>query len=122
MVLSGALPPMRGLILFPAQLLGAIVAAALVSAMFPGDIASVKTTLEPGVSITQGLFIEMFLTCNLIITVLMLAAEKSKATFIAPVGIGLAFFVSELAGEFLPPLLFPAPTNKHSSYPLGKTN
>ena len=94
-----ALPPMRGLLLVPAQFLGATVAAALVSCMFPADIASVKTTLEPGTSIAQGLFIEMFLTCNLIITVLMLAAEKSKATFIAPVGIGLAFFVSELAGE-----------------------
>ena len=40
----------------------------------------------------------MFLTAMLIITVLMLAAEKNKATFIAPVGIGLALFVCELAG------------------------
>lgn len=28
----------------------------------------------------------------------MLAAEKSRATFIAPVGIGLALFVAEIAG------------------------
>lgn len=28
----------------------------------------------------------------------MLAAEKTKATFVAPVGIGLALFVAELMG------------------------
>jgi aquaporin related protein len=31
-------------------------------------------------------------------TILMLAAEKSKDTFIAPIGIGLSLFVVELAG------------------------
>jgi hypothetical protein len=39
------------------------------------------------------------LTCELVLAVLMLAAEKSKDTFIAPIGIGLALFVAELAGE-----------------------
>jgi len=98
--MAGALPWFRGLILLPAQLLGGIVAAALVSCMFPGDIMNVNTTLSPGTSITQGLFIEMFLTCELVFTVLMLAAEKSKDTFIAPVGIGLSLFVAEIAGIF----------------------
>lgn len=59
---------------------------------------SVQTKLTGGTSIAQGLFIEMFLTAELVLTVLFLAAEKSKATFIAPVGIGLALFVSELTG------------------------
>ena len=36
----------------------------------------------------------------LVITVLMLAAEKNKATFIAPVGIGLALFICELGGTY----------------------
>jgi aquaporin related protein len=40
----------------------------------------------------------MFLTSLLIFVILMLAAEKSRATFIAPVGIGLALFVAELCG------------------------
>lgn len=100
MVLAGALPPVRGAILLPAQLLGCMVAGGLVSAMFPGDIAAVNTTLSPGTSITQGVFIEMFLTCLLIFIVLMLAAEKSKDTFIAPIGIGLALFVAEIAGVY----------------------
>jgi hypothetical protein len=42
----------------------------------------------------------MFLTAELVFTILMLAAEKTKATFIAPVGIGLALFVAELVGVY----------------------
>jgi len=100
MVITGALPALRGALLFPPQMLGGMVAAGLVSAMFPGPLA-VQTTLTGGTSIAQGVFIEMFLTAELVFTVLMLAAEKTKATFIAPVGIGLALFVAELAGTFL---------------------
>ena len=99
MMITGTLPWVRGLLLFPAQVLGGMVAAALVSCLFPGKLA-VETTLTNGTSIVQGVFIEMFLTAELVITVLMLAAEKSKATFIAPVGIGLALFVSELTGSW----------------------
>ena len=101
-MISQALPFVRGLLLIPTQLLAGMVAAGLVSAMFPGP-ASFATTLTPGTSIAQGLFIEMFLTAELEITILFLAAEKQKATFIAPVAIGLALFVAELAGERIRP-------------------
>ena len=97
MVITGALPALRGALLFLPQMLGGMVAAAVVSCLFPGPLA-VQTTLTNKTSIAQGLFIEMFLTAELVFTVLMLAAEKTKATFIAPVGIGLALFVAELAG------------------------
>ena len=97
MVITGTLPWIRGLLLFPAQILGGMTAAALVLCLFPGPLL-VETKLTHGTSIAQGVFIEMFLTAELVITVLMLAAEKSKATFIAPIGIGLALFVAELAG------------------------
>lgn len=40
----------------------------------------------------------MFLTALLVFTILMLAAEKHRATFIAPIGIGLALFIGHLAG------------------------
>ena len=95
--LSGALPWLRGAFLFPAQILGGLAAAGLNSCMFPGPFV-VVTRLSPGVSITRGIFIEMFLTAMLVITVLMLAAEKHQATFIAPIGIGLALFIAELCG------------------------
>lgn len=44
--------------------------------------------------------IEMFLTALLIFTICMLAVEKHKSTFLAPVGIGIALFVAELAGVY----------------------
>ena len=44
--------------------------------------------------------IEMFLTTELVFTIFMLACEKHKGTFIAPVGIGLALFIAELSGVY----------------------
>jgi hypothetical protein len=41
------------------------------------------------------------------LAILLLAAEKHKATFIAPIGIGLALFVSSVRSTHLPPLLVP---------------
>ncbi len=95
--LVGAVPYIRGLLIFISQLLGGIAAAGIVAVLFPGPL-NVKTVLRPGASIAQGLFIEMFLTAQLVFTIFMLAAEKHKATFIAPVGIGLSLFIAELSG------------------------
>lgn len=78
-------------------MLGGMAAAGVVSALLPGPL-SVATTLGPGVSITRGVFIEMFLTALLVFTIYMLAVEKHKATYLAPVGIGLSFFLAELCG------------------------
>ncbi|EME84139.1 uncharacterized protein MYCFIDRAFT_100823, partial [Pseudocercospora fijiensis CIRAD86] len=98
LVLGGGLSAVRGLLFFPVQLLAAISAAAVVEALIPGSIRQVQTTLAPEVNVAQGLFLEMFLTSLLVFTVLMLAAEKWRATFVAPVGIGIALFIAELAG------------------------
>ncbi|KAI0099914.1 aquaporin-like protein [Nemania sp. FL0031] len=75
-------------------------AGAVVKVLFPGDISSLNTTLAPGVNVAQGLFAEMFFTSYLVFVVLILAAEKSRDTFIAPVGIGLALFVAEIPGIY----------------------
>jgi len=104
MVIAGTLPPIRSLFLVPAQILAAMCAAGLVQAMFPGDITLTNTTLSPQTSIAQGVFIEMFMTAELVFVVLMLAAEKSKDTFLAPIGIGLALFVAMLGGMLTPNL------------------
>ena len=63
MCLIGALPWVRGVLLFIAQILGGLAAAGLVSCMFPGAL-NVQTNLGGGTSITQGLFIEMILTAQ----------------------------------------------------------
>ena len=85
--------------MFVAQLIGGIAAAGVVSALFPGPL-NVGTALGGGTSISQGLFIEMFLTAQLVLVIIMLAAVKHKSTYLAPVGIGLAFFVTELCGTY----------------------
>jgi aquaporin related protein len=99
MCITGNLPWIRAAFLFPAELLGSICASALIRCMYPGaQQVNFGTTLGNGTSITQGVFIEMFLTALLVFTILMLAAEKHYATFMAPVGIGLALFVAMMAG------------------------
>lgn len=42
----------------------------------------------------------MFLTALLMLTILLLAAEKHKATYLAPVGIGLSLFIAEMTGVY----------------------
>jgi len=96
-LLVGGLSAIRFLFVVIAQFLGGIAAAAVVSALFPGPMA-VATTLGGGASISQGLFIEMFLTAQLVFVIIMLAAEKHKSTFLAPIGIGITFFLAELVG------------------------
>ncbi|KIW04086.1 uncharacterized protein PV09_04903 [Verruconis gallopava] len=98
LALIGAIGFLRMTVAIIAQILGAIAAAALVSGLFPGPLL-VRTTLSvaPKTSVVRGLFIEMFCTALLIFTIFMLAAEKHKGTFLAPVGIGLCLFVCELA-------------------------
>lgn len=100
MYLIGAVPSISraGIIIF-AQLAGGIAASALVYGLFPSTL-NVATTLADGTSIARGLFMEMFLTAELVFTIFMLAAEKHQATFIAPVGIGLALFIAELSGTY----------------------
>ncbi|KAF2770250.1 aquaporin-like protein [Teratosphaeria nubilosa] len=100
MVLTGTLSPVRAVLFVIVQFLGGICAAALVSCMVPGDITSLQTTLSAQTTIAQGVFTEMFLTALLVFTVLMLAAEKHESTYIAPIGIGMALFVVEVAGVY----------------------
>ncbi|KAI0523669.1 aquaporin-like protein [Xylaria bambusicola] len=98
--LCGRLPWLRTAIFIPSQLLACISAAAVVKVLFPGNIGSLNTALAPGVNVAQGLFAEMFFTSYLVFVVLMLAVEKSRDTFVAPVGIGLALFVAEIPGVY----------------------
>ncbi|KAK4555399.1 Aquaporin-1 [Recurvomyces mirabilis] len=99
LALIGAVNWGRAGLVFIAQILGSMAASGVVLCLYPGAM-NVSTTLGGNTSISQGLFIEMFLTAMLVFTILMLAAEKHKGTFLAPVGIGLALFVCELAGVY----------------------
>ncbi|KAH6715023.1 aquaporin-1 [Leptodontidium sp. MPI-SDFR-AT-0119] len=94
-----AVPVIRGLLVFPCQILGGIAAAGVVSALFPGPLV-VEVRLGGGTSVVQGLFIEMFLTIQLVFVIFMLAVEKHKATFAAPIGIGLSLFITQITGVY----------------------
>jgi aquaporin related protein len=59
LVITGTLPPWRGLVLFPTQIISGICAAAVVSVIIPVDISIVQTTLAPDMNVAQGLFLEM---------------------------------------------------------------
>ena len=99
MILVNSLPIARGILLLGAQVTGSIFASFLVKVLFPTPL-NVRTTLAAGTSVVQGVFIEAVLTAELVFTIFMLAKEKHNATFIAPVGIGLALFIAELVGVF----------------------
>jgi aquaporin related protein len=103
-----------------AQMLGGIVASAILHALTPGALG-VQARLSGGTSIARGLFIEMFATAGLTLSVLMLAAgeltmasylwgdedkagkqvvnvtneesEKHNLTPMAPLGVGLTLWV-----------------------------
>ncbi|KAH9820937.1 MIP aquaporin TC1A8 family [Teratosphaeria destructans] len=99
MVMVKAISYIRGMLLLTAQITGAILASFLAQVLFPTTF-NVRTTLSASTSVARGVFIEMILTAELVFTVFMLAKEKHKATYMAPVGIGLALFVAELVGVF----------------------
>lgn len=94
MCLIGAVEWFRGLLLTVAQILGAVAAAGVVKITFPGTY-TIQTKLSHQTSVTQGLFIEMFLTAELMLAIYMLAVEKHGGNVTAPIIIGLAIFVTE---------------------------
>ncbi|CAI5755789.1 unnamed protein product [Candida verbasci] len=95
LVLAQAVPPIRGLIMMISQIIAGMAAAGAASAMTPGEIAFTNG-LGGGASKSRGLFLEAFGTTILCLTVLMMAVEKSKATFMAPLVIGIALFLGHL--------------------------
>ncbi|GEM08505.1 aquaporin [Rhodotorula toruloides] len=99
MGLIGAITWLRVALLVAAQLLGAIAAAAVINALVPGPL-NAQTRLAPGMSIARGLFLEMFLTALLCLAIFFLAAEKHRGTFMAPVGIGLALWTTQMLGVY----------------------
>ncbi|ESX00840.1 hypothetical protein KL918_004458 [Ogataea parapolymorpha] len=95
LVLARAISPIRGLIMMVSQIVAGMAAAGAASAMTPGPVAFANG-LGGGCSKSRGLFIEMFGTTLLCITVLMTAVEQSNLSDYAPVCIGLSLFLGHL--------------------------
>jgi aquaporin rerated protein, other eukaryote len=90
-----AIDPIRGVTVFIAQILAGIAASAVADGLTPGP-ALFANRLGGGATPVQGLFLETFLTAQLVLTVYFLAVEKHRATFLAPVGIGMSVFVAHI--------------------------
>ncbi len=91
----GAIHPVRCLANCLTQLVAGMAAAATADALTPGEVLFANG-LGGGASKTRGLFVEMFGTAILCTTVLFMAVEKHKATFIGPLVIGLSLFIGHL--------------------------
>jgi hypothetical protein len=100
LALCSLLTKTRAIFVTGAQLLGAVAAAFAVKHIIPSDDVLFGVKLATGVTVAQGFFLEMITTFELVITILMLAGEKTKATFLAPLAIGLALFIAHLAAAF----------------------
>jgi len=95
LLLVGIVSPVRWALFCFAQLLGAIAASAVILALVPGPVAF-NTHPGQGVNAAQAVFIEMFVTAALCLSVLMLATERHRSKPFAPIGIGLTLYACEL--------------------------
>ncbi|KAF6803321.1 hypothetical protein CSOJ01_10961 [Colletotrichum sojae] len=95
LVLVGAVKPLRALCIVPAQLVASVAAAGVVYGVLPGPLR-VANTLGGGATVAQGFVIEALLTAQLVLTVYFLAVEKHRATFLAPIGVGISVFVAHI--------------------------
>jgi len=92
-VLGGKLDPIKGAAYIVAQLAGAVIAAACLTALFPSDATgpvNLGTPLISGeITIAQGLGLEIVLTFFLMYAVFGTAIDKRGPAAIAPLVIGL---------------------------------
>lgn len=96
MFVTGGIDIFRLILVIIAQLAGSIAASGLVVGLLPGDGIAATTGLGGGISVVRGLFLEVFLTAELVFVIFMLAIEKHHATAVAPIGIGLALFITQM--------------------------
>jgi len=92
LVIAGAITARRGIMFFIAQLAGALCASGLIQALLPGKFIGANLR-SADISIAQAFFLELVLTCLFVLVILMLAVEKKRDTYLAPIGIGLALFL-----------------------------
>lgn len=94
MCLIGKVAWLKGFFLAIGQVLGAVVASALVKIIFPGTYV-IQTKLGHGASSIQGLLIETLLTMQLMLAIYFMAVEKHEGNALAALVIGFALFVAE---------------------------
>lgn len=99
MCLIGKVAWLKGAFLAVGQVLGAVVAAAVVKIIFPGTYV-IQTKLGHGATSIQGLLIEALLTMQLMLAIYFMAVEKHEGNALAALVIGFALFVAEYVLSF----------------------
>ncbi|XBW35825.1 hypothetical protein QEN19_001398 [Hanseniaspora menglaensis] len=93
LVLIGAIDIIRFFVMVFAQIIAGIAAAAVVDSLYPGDVLFANGK-SGAISKVRALFLEMFGTAVLILTVLFTAVERTIN--IAPLIIGISVFMAHL--------------------------
>ncbi|KAJ3203404.1 hypothetical protein HDU82_006617 [Entophlyctis luteolus] len=96
LLVAGVMDPVTALAYTVAQMAGATAACGAVAGIFPGNSFKGANAVFAPTTIVQGFFLEMVLTFGLVITVLIMAVEKSRAAFYAPMIIGVYVFIAHL--------------------------
>ncbi|AJV94124.1 Aqy1p [Saccharomyces cerevisiae YJM1549] len=94
--LARAVSPTRCVVMWVSQIVAGMAAGGAASAMTPGEVLFANS-LGLGCSRTRGLFLEMFGTAILCLTVLMTAVEKRETNFMAALLIGISLFIAHVA-------------------------
>ncbi|GAA6030334.1 hypothetical protein JCM8097_009053 [Rhodosporidiobolus ruineniae] len=95
LAVAGWLKPARLLYLIPIQMLGSMSGAALYDALTPGSLHAL-TRVNGDIEYSRATFLEAFGTMLLMLSVLFLATERRRSSFIAPIGIGMAYWIALL--------------------------
>ncbi|EHN01334.1 Aqy1p [Saccharomyces cerevisiae x Saccharomyces kudriavzevii VIN7] len=94
--LARAISPTRCVVMWFSQIIAGMAAGGAASAMTPGKVLFANS-LGLGCSRSRGLFLEMFGTAALCLTVLMTAVEKRETNFMAAFPIGISLFIAHVA-------------------------
>lgn len=96
LALSRAITPTRCVVMWVSQIVAGMAAGGATQALTPGPVLFTNA-LGLTCSRTRGLFLEMFGTTGLCLTVLMTAVEKRETNFLAALPIGVALFIDHMA-------------------------
>ena len=92
--LTGKITWHRAIQTIISQMIAGMAAAGFVSGLLPGPLI-IATKLDPSISITRGLFLECFVTAQLVLTILMLKGGAAK-----PMYIGFSLFIAEICSVY----------------------
>ncbi|KAJ4994291.1 MIP family channel protein [Stagonosporopsis vannaccii] len=92
--LTGKITWHRAIQTIISQMIAGMAAAGFVSGLLPGPLI-IATALDPSMSITRGLFLECFVTAQLVLTILMLKGGAAK-----PMYIGFSLFIAEMCSVY----------------------